>query len=123
MSLYPTTRKFAGIAAAGFIVLIGALVVIRSQRGDDAGIGAPFEREEADALVSELARCRTITPEQTASLENCRRVWAENRRQFFKPTKAPPAAAEPIPTAASGSGRREDRVSPLEAEHQQREVR
>jgi hypothetical protein len=57
MSLYTTTRQFAGIAAAGFIVLIGALALIRGQRGERAGIMAPLEREEADVLASELARC------------------------------------------------------------------
>lgn len=32
----------------------------------------------------ELARCRTITPEQRPLDETCRRVWADNRRRFFE---------------------------------------
>jgi conjugative transfer region protein TrbK len=98
------------------------LAVIRSQRGEDA-IVAPLEREEADARALELARCRSVTLDQIAPIENCRRIWAENRRQFFRRTKTFPGAAEPIPAAATGSGKNEDRVSPLETEHRQSEVR
>jgi conjugative transfer region protein TrbK len=121
MSRYP--RQFARIAAAAFIVLIGALAVIRSQRGEDAGVITPPEREEPDALASELARCRTVTLDQTASLESCRRVWAENRRQFFMPIKTSPAPAGPLPTAASASGKNQEQVSPVGAQRQHGEVR
>lgn len=123
MSRYLTPRHFVRIAAAGFVVLIAAWAVIRSQHGEDPGIIAPLEREEADALASELARCRTVTLDATASLQNCRRIWAENRRQFFRPTKMLPASVEPRPTAATGLEKIQDRFSPVEAEHQQNEVR
>lgn len=123
MSRYLTPRQFARIAAAGFIVLIAAWAVIRSQHGEDPGIIAPLEREEADALASELARCRTVTLDSTASLQNCRRVWSENRRQFFGSPKTTLSPAGPIPTAATASGKIEDRVSPIEADQLQREVR
>jgi conjugative transfer region protein TrbK len=123
MSQYLTSRQFARIAAFGFVVLIAALAIIRSQRSEDVGIIAPLEREEADALASEFARCRTVTLDETAALENCRRVWAESRRQFFRPTRTTRSPAEPIPTAATGSGKNQDRVSPAEAEHQQSGVR
>ena len=123
MSRYLTPRHFARIAAVGFIVLIAAWAVIRSQHGEDPGIIAPLEREEADALASELARCRTVTLDATASLQNCRRVWAENRRQFFGSPKTTLSPAGPIPTTATASGKIEDRVSPIEADQLQREVR
>jgi conjugative transfer region protein TrbK len=123
MSLYLTARQFAGIVATGFIVLVATLVVIRSQRGDDAGIIAAPERKEADALASEVARCRTVTSDQTGALEICRRVWAENRRLFFRPTRQPPVPAAPVPTAATATGKNGDRVSPVETEHQPSEVR
>jgi conjugative transfer region protein TrbK len=118
MSLYLTARQFAGIVATGFIVLVVTLAATRSQRGDDAGIIAAPEHEEPDALASEVvAGCRTVTSDQTAALEICRRVWAENRRQFFRPAKKPPVPAGPVPTAASATGKNRDRVSPVEAEH------
>lgn len=123
MSEYFTPRQFVPIAALGFIVLITAVAMIRSQGDVDVGVVAPFEGEQADALASELARCRTVTLDQTVWLESCRRVWAENRRQFFGPTRTTPSPAEPVPTAANGSGKNQDRVSPGQAEHQQNGVR
>ena len=114
MGLYLTPRQFASIAA----FLIATLAIIRSHGAeDDAGITAPFARAEADALASELARCRTVTTDQTAPLEICRRVWAENRRQFFRPTKKPPIPAGPVPTSATATAKNGDGVSPVEAEH------
>jgi conjugative transfer region protein TrbK len=123
MSRYLTPRQFARIAAVGFMVLMATWAAIHSRRGEGPGVVAPLEREVADALVSELARCRTVKSDATAALENCRRVWAENRREFFQPTKTTPSPAEPIPTTAIVSGKIQDRVSPVEAEHQQSEVR
>jgi conjugative transfer region protein TrbK len=123
MSGYLTPRQFARIAAVGLMVLMAAWAVINSRRGEDPGIIAPIEREEADTLVYELARCRTVKTDATAELEDCRRVWADNRRQFFGPTKTTPSPAGPIPTTATASGKIRDRVSPVEAEHQHSEVR
>jgi conjugative transfer region protein TrbK len=122
MSPYLALRQFARIAAVGFVVLIAALPIIRSQRAEDAGIIAPLKHEVADALASELARCRTVKLDEIASLENCRRVWAENRRQFFRPTKTPPEPTGPVPAAAIASGKNQDRASP-EDELQRSEVR
>lgn len=123
MDRYLTPRMFARIAALGSIILIAAWVVINSRRGEDLGNIAPLGLEEVDALVSELARCRTVTLDDTASLENCRRAWTESRRQFFGSTRTTPSPAEPVPTAASGSGKYQDRVSPAQAEHQKNGVR
>jgi conjugative transfer region protein TrbK len=123
MSQLVTPRQIARTAALGFVVLITALAIIHSRGGEDASIMAPLEREQADALASELVRCRTVTTDDAASLEICQRVWAKNRRQFFRPTKKPPVPAGPVPTAASATGKNRDRVSPVEAEHQASEVR
>lgn len=123
MSQYLTHRHSVRIATVAFIFLIAALAVIQSRPGEDRGTIAPLELEQVDALVSELARCRTVTLDDTASLENCRRVWTESRRQFFGPTRATPSPADPVPTAANGSGKYQDRVSPAEAEHQKNGVR
>ncbi|MDI1262805.1 MAG: putative entry exclusion protein TrbK-alt [bacterium] len=123
MDRYLTPRRFARIAALGFVILIAAWAVINSRRGDDPGAIAPLGLEQVDALVSELARCRTVTLDDNTSLENCRRVWTESRRQFFGSTRTTPSPAEPVPTAANGSGKNQDRVSPSQAEHQQNGVK
>jgi conjugative transfer region protein TrbK len=123
MGRYLTPRQFVRTAAIGVVILIAALAIIHGRRGEDAGIVAPLEREQADALTTELVRCRTVTLDQTASLESCRRVWAGNRRQFFGPTKTLPLSIEPTPTTATNSRKNQDRVSPSEAEHRQGELR
>jgi conjugative transfer region protein TrbK len=118
MSQLVTPRQIARTAALGFV----ALAITHSWRGEDVSMVAPLEREQADALATELVRCRTVTSDDAVSLESCRRVWTEKRRQFFRPTKTPTAPAEPFPAAAPGLGKVQDRASPAEAEHRQREV-
>lgn len=39
--------------------------------------------EQASLDGRELARCRSIAPEQLPFDEACRRVWADNRRRFL----------------------------------------
>ena len=67
MSTYLTSQQFVRVAAVVFVVLAVAVAVIQSRRGEDAAVLAPLEPGEADALVSELARCRTITPDDAAA--------------------------------------------------------
>ncbi|MBR1087835.1 putative entry exclusion protein TrbK-alt [Bradyrhizobium manausense] len=85
---YLTPRQFAWAAAIGFGVLIVAVALIQSRRSEDAAVLTPLGHGEA-ALVSEIARCRTITPDDGAVLDTCRRIWAENRQRFFASTKSP----------------------------------
>jgi conjugative transfer region protein TrbK len=113
MSSYPTSQQFLRVAAVVFVTLAAAVAVIQSRRGEEAAVLAPFEAGEADALVRELARCRTVTPDGALVLEACRRLWAENREHFFVSTKSrqlpdPPASA---PAALIKS---QDRILPGE---------
>ena len=123
MRQYLSHRRFLLIAAVGFIVPIVVLAIIQSRNGSEAGIVAPLEHEQAEALVSELVRCRTITLDQPASLETCRRLWAENRRQFFAPTQTPPAGDQPVANSATVSGKNQDRLPPVATGHQPSEAR
>ena len=123
MRQYLSPRQLLRIAAVGFIVPIVVLAIIQSRNGSEAGIVAPLEHEQAEALVSELVRCRTITLDQPASLETCRRLWAENRRQFFAPTQTPPAGDQPVANSATVSGKNQDRLPPVATAHQPKEVR
>jgi conjugative transfer region protein TrbK len=116
-----TPRGLAPVAAVGFIVAIGSMAVIGSAGGEEAVNVAPTGGEVANPNAFELTRCRTVTLDQTARLANCRRVWAEHRRQFFRPIKAPPASAEADPTATISFKEIRDRISPLGVEHQQSE--
>jgi hypothetical protein len=70
-----------------------------------------------------LARCRTITSDETAALEACRRTWAENRRQFFGSATFPQSPADPVLKALAAPVKNQDRVVPREVEPQQGDAR
>lgn len=110
MNASPTSQQFLRIAAVIFVALAAAVAVIQSRSGEEVVVLMPLEQGDADALVSELARCRTITPDDAAGLEACRRIWAENRQHFFLSTKSPqlPAALGPGAPAVPVKG--QDRV-------------
>jgi conjugative transfer region protein TrbK len=118
-----TPRQFARIAAVGLVVLIVALTIVRSRHGEQAVVLAPLEHGDVQALGQELARCRTITSDEAAALETCRRVWAENRRQFFGSATSPQSPADPVPTAPAAPVKNQDRVLSRGAEPQQGETR
>jgi conjugative transfer region protein TrbK len=109
-------RQLKRIAAVGFVVLIVALTIVRSRHGEQAVVLAPLEQGDAEALVQQLARCRTITSDETAALEACRRTWAENRRQFFGSARLPRSSIDPVLSAPAAP---QDRVLPREVEPRQ----
>ena len=124
MSRCLTPRQFARIAAARFRRLDRRL-----GRHPAAGVAktpaslrhwSAAKRTRLPPNWRAAGRSHRMMPQ---SLETCRRVWAENRRQFFRSTKTPQQPADPVPTAACAIGKNQDRVSPVEAEHQQSEVR
>jgi conjugative transfer region protein TrbK len=114
-----TPRRFARIAAVGFVVLIVALTIARSWHSEDAVVLEPLAHGDAEALVREIARCRTITSDETAALETCRRVWAENRRQFFGVVRLPQSPTEPVLNTPAAPLKSQDLVSPSKVELQQ----
>jgi conjugative transfer region protein TrbK len=115
-----TPPQFMRIAAVGFVVLIVAvLTIVESRHSEDALVLEPLAHGEADALVREIARCRTITSDETAALETCRRVWAENRRQFFGVARLPQSPTEPVVNAPAAPLKNQDRLSPPKVEQQQ----
>jgi conjugative transfer region protein TrbK len=66
-----------------FVAAMIALAVHQSRRDSPEQVDGPPASVAVDPLAIELARCRTITSEQNASDDTCRRVWAESRRRFF----------------------------------------
>jgi conjugative transfer region protein TrbK len=114
MSSYLTSQQFLRIAAVVLVMLAAAVAVIQSRRGEDAAVPTPKERGEADALVDELARCPTVTSEDTAGLDACRRIWAEDRRHFFVSTRSPQSPVPPVPNEPGAPMKSQDRVPPHE---------
>jgi len=117
-----TPRQLTRIAAVGLGVLIVALTIAQSRHSEPAVVLAPLEHRDAETLVEELARCRTITSDETAALEACRRTWAENRRQFFGSATSPQSPADPVLKEPAAPVKNQDRVVPREAGPQQGEA-
>jgi conjugative transfer region protein TrbK len=115
MSSHLTSRSALWVAAVVFVTLAAAVAVIQSRRGEDSAIFAPLGPSEADPPVSELARCRTITSDDTAGLDACRRIWAETRQHFFS-AKSPQLPNPAAPNAPAGLTKSQDQVPPYEVD-------
>ena len=116
MKPYLTPPQFTWVAAITFVVLVGAVAVIQCRQGEDAGILSPLGSAEAGALALELARCRTIAPDDMPALESCRRTWAENRQRFFISTKSLQPPVAPVPNPSTEPVKSQDRFPPFAVE-------
>jgi conjugative transfer region protein TrbK len=90
-------------ATLAFVAAAITLAANQSRRDDDENRDVSPAAVVVDPLATELAHCRTITPEQNAADDTCRRTWAESRRRFFAPSSShsdavtnPPVAAGPV---------------------------
>ena len=110
MKPYLTPRQFTWIAAVAFVLWAIAVPVIQSRRDKDAAVLTPTEPGKVNALEAELARCRTILPDDVGLLESCRHIWAENRQHFFLSTKSPPSPMAPTPDAPLASATKRDGI-------------
>lgn len=86
--------------ALSLAVSIGVFVVtactIQLRGREDAS--SPSKAEQtADVDPTDLARCRTVKPDETASYQHCQQVWAENRRRFFGRKDSAAASQRPDP--------------------------
>ena len=71
------------------VVLAAACTV--HLRGDDNQLQATASAAQgSDPIAPELERCRSVSYEQTDRLAECRKVWAEQRRQFLKQSSDTP---------------------------------
>jgi conjugative transfer region protein TrbK len=95
-------RRFPLIAAIGLVVLSVAACAAQL-RPDQDSQPSPVTSEESHPLAPKLESCLTVTPDQTATFEYCRRVWAENRRRFFGPQKKPSASDATAPANGQSS--------------------
>lgn len=72
--------KVVAIAMGGLALLMVAIELQDAVKEERA---APVAATPDDPLRAELARCRTLTPDDLATDTACRAAWAENRRCFF----------------------------------------
>ncbi len=85
-----TIKRLLTLAAAVLIVLVVAACAIRL-RGDEAQTNTPASADvTSHPLTARLAECRSVAYEQKDALSECRKAWAEKRRQFLgQKTPAP----------------------------------
>jgi conjugative transfer region protein TrbK len=118
MSSHLTSQQFVWVAAVVFVTLIVAIAVIQSRPSEDAAVLTRLEPDEADALVRELARCRTVTSDDAMVLEACRRIWAENRQHFFASTR-PAQLPVPLVPDTPGGMKSQERVPQQEVDQKE----
>jgi conjugative transfer region protein TrbK len=101
MTAHGRLDRLSMVAGVAVMVLVLAACAIKL-RGDEDQFSASPSIQDADPLAAALVRCRTVTPEQKEGLAECRRIWAEQRRQFLGQSKAPAPTAHPNDNAPNG---------------------
>lgn len=112
------------VGALAFVVAVLAVAMIQPRHANDITDTIPTTATAADPLSADLIRCRTVTPEQLAIDDTCRRVWAENRRRFFAPSFSRSHTATHVPAAGlATSGKVQDRLPAAGVQSDRDEVR
>jgi conjugative transfer region protein TrbK len=76
-------ERLPTLAAVVLIVLVVAACAIRL-RGDEGQTNMSVSADvTSDPLATKLAKCRSVTYEQKDALSECRKAWADKRRQFL----------------------------------------
>ena len=92
MTAHGRRDRLSIVAGLAVMVLVVAACAIKLRDDEQQASFASPVSENPNSLVTELARCRSVTPEQKDALEACRRVWAEQRRQFLGQSKTLPSS-------------------------------
>lgn len=79
-------------AAMLLVILIVAACTIRLRDDENQTPPAIPAAETSDPLAAKLAECRSVTYEQKDALSECRKAWAEKRRQFL--AKSPSSSSD-----------------------------
>lgn len=89
-------NRFPYIAALALVAFAAAACTVHL-RGDEeqAKVSEPASAAP-DPMAAKLAACRTVTYEQKDALAECRKAWAEKRREFL-------SQKAPVPSDSGGS--------------------
>ena len=97
------------VATLAFVAAAITIAVHQSRRDDDENHDVPLAEFLVDPHAIELNRCRSITLQQNATDDSCRRAWAESRRRFFAPPSSRSNSGINDPSATV-TGKSQDRV-------------
>lgn len=87
-------------AAMLLVVFVVAACAIRLRDDENQTSSAASAAEASNPLAAKLAECRSVTYEQKDALSECRKTWAEKRRQFLE-QKTPAPSDTQTPQAGS----------------------
>ena len=93
-------ERLPSLAAVMLAVLVVAACAIRLRGDENQTPSATSAAEATDPLATKLAECRSVTYEQKDALSECRKAWAEKRRQFLG---KPPSSSSDNGAAQGGS--------------------
>jgi conjugative transfer region protein TrbK len=94
-----TIKRLPTVAAVALVVLVLAACAIRLRGGEGQSSTPASTDVKSDPLATKLTECRSVTYERKDALSECRKAWAEKRRQFLG-QKAP----APSDTGAAQAG-------------------
>jgi conjugative transfer region protein TrbK len=94
------------ITAAVAPLLVVAACTIQLRGDSDSPPAGSSASRATNPLGAKLEHCRKVTSEQLAQLQECRLIWAENRRRFLgsektsSVTSADDQSSSPAPSLA-----------------------
>ena len=107
-----------------FVALLVVRVVVACAirlRGDEEQINSSASADQiSDPLATKLAQCRSVTYDQKDALSECRKAWAEKRRQFLGQKAqapsgdGPPQAGSPLFVAPKDESRLPSGYPPIQ---------
>jgi conjugative transfer region protein TrbK len=86
-------ERLPTMVAVVLVVLAVAACTFPLRGDQDQTNSSAAADRTSDPLAARLAECRSVTSEQKDALAECRKAWAEKRRQFLG-QKAPSASAD-----------------------------
>jgi len=88
--------------AAAVPLVVAACTIQLPGDSDGPSAGSPPSRAP-NPLRTELEHCRKVTAEQVAELQECRLIWAENRRRFLGSKTPAGSSVEAQPSSPTPS--------------------
>ena len=85
------SNRIPNVAALTLVALVAAACTIPLRDGEEQGKMLEPGSTSSDPLAAKLAQCRSVTYEQKDALAECRKAWAEKRRQFLGQGALPPS--------------------------------
>ena len=96
-----TLDRLPSVVATVLMVLVVAACAIQLRGDEDQPKSTASADQASDPKAAKLAECRSVTYEQKDALTECRKAWAEKRRQFLgQKAPAPSESATPQPSSS-----------------------